>query len=136
MTVRRFALSAVTVGCFAFLFALLLPATGPAGGVAFAAPQPSPGEAMSSSPDGKEIFLNQKCNLCHSVSTAGIEATIKSAAMRGPDLVNVGDRHDAQWMKDWLHKKVEMNGKKHRKLFTGSDEELDTLIDWLQHQKK
>ncbi len=136
MTVRRFALSAVTLGCLAFVCALLVPATGPAGGAAFAAPLPSPAGSMGTSPDGKQIFLDQKCNLCHSVSTAGIEATIKSAAMRGPDLVNVADKHDASWLKDWLHKKVEMNGKKHRKMFSGSDEELDALISWLQAQKK
>lgn len=136
MTVRRFALSAVTLGCLAFACALLVPATGPAGGAAFAAPLPSPAGAMAKSPDGKQIFLNQRCNLCHSVSTAGIDAVIKSPAMRGPDLVNVADKHDAKWLKGWLHKKIEMNGKKHRKLFTGSDAELDTLISWLQAQKK
>ncbi len=136
MTLRRFALSAVTVGCFAFVFALLLPATGATGGVAFAAPHPSQGEAASSDLDGKKIFLDQKCDLCHTVSTAGIEAKVKSKAMQGPDLVNVGDRHDSEWLQGWLRKKVEMNGKKHRKAFTGSDEELGALIAWLQNQKK
>ncbi len=37
--------------------------------------------------DGKQIFLAQKCNLCHSVPPAGIAATVKSERMKGPDLV-------------------------------------------------
>ncbi len=136
MTVRRFALSAVTLGCLAFAVALLVPASGPAGGAAFAAARPPEGGAMSGDLDGKEIFLKQKCDLCHTVSTAGIEAKVKSEAMKGPDLANVGDRHDAEWIENWLRKKVEMNGKKHPKAFTGSDEELGALIAWLQNQKK
>ena len=28
--------------------------------------------------DGKQIFLARKCNLCHTVSSAGIERTVKS----------------------------------------------------------
>jgi hypothetical protein len=31
--------------------------------------------------DGKEIFLAQKCDLCHTVSSAGIEAKTKSDKM-------------------------------------------------------
>lgn len=136
MTLRRFALSAVAMASFAFVLALLVPATGPAGGVAFAAPRPSQGEASGSALDGKQIFLDQKCNVCHTVSTAGIEAKVKSTTMGGPDLANVGDRHDAEWIENWLRKKVEMDGKKHPKAFTGSDEELGALIAWLQKQKK
>jgi cytochrome c5 len=85
--------------------------------------------------DGKAIFLAQKCDMCHSVSTAGIEA--KSKAMKAPDLAGVVTaEHDAKWIGEFLHKQADLNGKKHGKTFTGSDEELKALISWLAEQKK
>ncbi len=84
---------------------------------------------------GKKLFLDQKCNLCHSIPPAGIEAMTKSAAIKGPDLVNLTDKHDKEWVEKWLRLEETMNGKKHKKKFTGSDEELDTLVDWLFMQK-
>ena len=84
--------------------------------------------------DGKAIFLAQKCNLCHSVPTQGIERTVKSEKMAGPDLVNV--KEDAAFLTKFLHKQADLNGKKHGKAFTGSDEELGALIAWIQAQKK
>ena len=85
--------------------------------------------------DGKQIFLAQKCNLCHSVSTAGIEATTRSEKMKGPDLVGESKR-DAKLLNGYLRKTADLNGKKHAKQFTGSDEELGALIAWLQKQEK
>ena len=85
--------------------------------------------------DGKQIFLAQKCNLCHSVSPAGIEATTKSEKMKGPDLVGESKR-DAKLLNDYLRKKAVINAKKHVKEFTGSDEEIGALIAWLQKQEK
>lgn len=84
--------------------------------------------------DGKAIFLAQKCNMCHSVSPAGIAATTKSEKMKGPDLVNI--KTDAKVLTDFLRKKADINGKKHSKAFTGSDEELGALVAWIQAQKK
>lgn len=83
--------------------------------------------------DGKEIFLAQKCNLCHAVPPAGIEATTKSEKMKGPDLVDL--KRDAEWIEKFVTKKVELNGKLHMKEFKGSDEELDALVDWLLKQQ-
>jgi|SRR5687768_884782 mono/diheme cytochrome c family protein len=85
--------------------------------------------------DGKQIFLAQKCNLCHSVSPAGIEATTKSEKMKGPDLVGESKR-DAKLLNGYLRKTADINGKKHIKQFTGSDEEIGALIAWLQKQEK
>ena len=85
--------------------------------------------------DGKQIFLAQKCNLCHSVSPAGIEATTKSDKMKGPDLVGLSKK-DAKLLNGYLRKTADMNGKKHVKQFTGSDEEIGALIAWLQKQEK
>lgn len=82
---------------------------------------------------GEEIFLAQKCNLCHGVSTVGIESKAKSEKMMGPDLVDID--MDAEWIASFLKKEVDLDGKKHMKAFSGSDEELQALIDWLLAQK-
>ena len=86
--------------------------------------------------DGKQIFLAQKCNLCHSVSSAGIERTVKSEKVAGPDLTNTAAKEDAAGLAKFLRKEGDLNGKKHGKAFTGTDEELGALIAWLQAQKK
>jgi mono/diheme cytochrome c family protein len=84
--------------------------------------------------DGKAIFLAQKCNLCHSVPTQGIERTMKSEKMAGPDLVNI--KQDAAFLTKFLRKQADLNGKKHGKAFTGSDAELAAVIAWIEAQKK
>ncbi len=84
--------------------------------------------------DGKQIFLDQKCNTCHSVSSAGIEATIKVEKMRGPDLA--GAVSDKAKVKDYVLQKSEMNGKKHPKKVGGTDADVSALVDWLAAQKK
>jgi cytochrome c5 len=86
--------------------------------------------------DGKQIFLAQKCNMCHDVSSAGITATTKSAKMKGPDITGAAPKRDAKLLNDYLRKKADVNGKKHVKQFTGSDEELGALIAWMQKQEK
>lgn len=85
-------------------------------------------------PDGKAIFLAQKCNTCHSVSTAGIERTTKSEKMAGPDLATI--KVDPAFLTKYLRKQADHDGKKHGKAFTGSDQELATLIAWIQAQAK
>jgi mono/diheme cytochrome c family protein len=96
----------------------------------------SPGAAQTAKVlDGKQIFTAQKCNLCHSVSPAGIEATTKSEKMKGPDLLGLSKR-DAKLLNGYLRKTADINGKKHGKQFTGSDEEIGALIAWLQKQEK
>lgn len=90
--------------------------------------------AQGAGTDSKAVFLAQKCNLCHSVPTAGIERTTKSEKVAGPDLVNI--KEDAATLTKFLRKQADLNGKKHAKAFTGSDEELAALIAWIQKQKK
>lgn len=90
--------------------------------------------AAAAAPDGKAIFMAQKCNMCHSVPTAGIEATTKSATMKGPDLVNV--KEDAAALNKFLHKETEMNGKKHPKDVKLPDADMKALMDWILAQKK
>ena len=45
-------------------------------------------------------------------------------------------KEDAGTLTKFLRKEAEINGKKHGKAFTGSDEELGALVAWIQAQKK
>jgi cytochrome c2 len=92
-------------------------------------------QAQGAALDGKAIFLAQKCNLCHSVPTAGIARTTKSEKMAGPDLVNV--KTDAATITKFLKKQGDIGGKKHTAAaWKGSDQELAAVIAWIGTQKK
>lgn len=82
---------------------------------------------------GNDLFLAQKCNMCHSVEGAGIQAKTTSEKMRGPDLTEVTTRQSDEFIGSYLRKETEQNGKKHAKAFKGSDEELAALLTWF-HQ--
>ena len=88
---------------------------------------PSAGAA----PDGKQIFLDQKCNMCHTVSSAGITPTSK---IKAPDLSGLASKEEAAWLTKFLKKEADKNGKKHLKNFTGTDEDLAAVVAWLQKQ--
>jgi mono/diheme cytochrome c family protein len=119
---------------FAFAVSVLL--TGPMLAAFYSS---ATGAAAAQAPkvlDGKQIFLAQKCNLCHGVSSAGIAATVKSEKMKGPDLTGVTPKLDAKLLNEYLRKTAMIHDKKHGKEFTGSDEEMGALIAWLQKQEK
>jgi mono/diheme cytochrome c family protein len=87
--------------------------------------------------DGKEIFVAQKCSLCHTIAAAGITATTKSEKMKGPALDGVVAEKGVEWTLKFLHKEVELEGKKHGKDISKlSDADLKVLVDWLATQKK
>ena len=94
----------------------------------------APAAAAAAGPDGKAIFLAQKCNLCHSIETLGIQRTSKAEKTKGPDLAGQAKRHNADWTKRWLNKEEQLNGKKHLMAFKGTPQELDTLVAWLMAQ--
>ena len=83
--------------------------------------------------DGKAVFLDKKCNKCHSVSSASIEKTSK---LKGPDLTTEAIKGDAKTLKGYLRKQEAINAKKHGTAFTGTDEELDAVIAWVLQQNK
>ncbi len=83
---------------------------------------------------GKDVFLAQKCNMCHAVSSAGIEATVKSEKMLGPDLTGVLDRHDAEWIAKYVRQESDVDGEKHKKKYSGSEEDLKAIMWWLGDQ--
>ncbi len=85
--------------------------------------------------DGKSVFVNSNCGNCHSVSGAGIVAKMKSEKMRGPDLDGIGGKRDSVWLTGYLKTETDLEGRRHKVGFKGSDEELKTLVDWLLEQK-
>jgi len=107
-----------------------------AGGPAFAPAGPAPAAAADAGLDGKKIFLDAQCNLCHSVETAGIEAKTKSDKLRGPELSGVTAKREAKTLVSYLRQDATIDGKKHKKGFRGSDEELGALLGWLTEQRK
>jgi cytochrome c553 len=84
--------------------------------------------------DGKTLFTDNKCNTCHSIESQDVKKTMGSS--KAPDLSDVGSKRNAQWITDFLQKKVDADGKKHPKGWTGKDEDLKTLADWLASLKK
>jgi mono/diheme cytochrome c family protein len=92
--------------------------------------------SAAAAPDGKAIFLAQKCNVCHSVSAAGIERQVKSEKVAGPDLTTATAQHDKAFLTKFLKKEEMVDGKKHGKEWKGTDPELSALIDWVKEPKK
>ncbi len=84
--------------------------------------------------DGKEVFIAQKCNLCHGVSSAGVAKT--SEKVKAPDLTGTVTVADEARLTRFV-RKLEPNkdGKKHGKEFKGTDEEIKAILDWLATQK-
>lgn len=84
--------------------------------------------------DGKALFVDSKCNLCHSVDSQEIAKI--NAKMKGPDLSKIATEIESEaWLKSFLKKEAEHDGKKHMKEFSGTDEELDVLVKWIMTLK-
>jgi mono/diheme cytochrome c family protein len=87
--------------------------------------------------DGKTIFTANKCQACHSVTAAGVEAgPVEEGEEPGSDLSSVGIERAAEWITAYLEKKEAINGKKHMKKFKGTPDDLKALSAWLAEQKK
>ncbi len=84
-------------------------------------------------PAGQKLFLDKKCNTCHSVDS--VKITKKLATSKAPDLSNVGSERNAEWITKWLNKEVELNGKKHTPKWSGTPEEQKTLVEWVASLK-
>lgn len=91
--------------------------------------------------DGKAIYLENKCNTCHSLQALkiekkqGAEEAKSDEKVKPPDLSSVGLERKADWMAKFLLKKETIDGKKHSKLFKGSEADLKVLTAWLETQK-
>jgi cbb3-type cytochrome oxidase cytochrome c subunit len=86
---------------------------------------------------GKKIFLANKCNTCHSITSDGIQKTMKTTPKKvPPDLSTIGDTRTADWIVKYLKKTETINKVKHAKTWTGKDEDLTVLAKWLAEHKK
>ena len=79
----------------------------------------------------KDLYQQAKCDRCHAVASEGIEATTKSARMKGPDLDGLGESRTAEWIVQYVKKEVNLDGKDHRSKYTGTDSDLETIAEWL-----
>lgn len=80
-------------------------------------------------PDGQALFVDTyKCNVCHSVASADIEH--KSDKAKAPDLGGFA-AEDFDAIARFVRKEEPMDGEDHKKTFSGTDEELKTILDWL-----
>ncbi len=88
-------------------------------------------QADGEAPEGETLFVGTfKCNMCHGVPAAGIEAKTKSEKMKGAPLGGPIDS-DLATLAAYLRKETDRDGAEHKKKFTGSDEELQAIVDWL-----
>jgi mono/diheme cytochrome c family protein len=87
------------------------------------------GSTAAVAADGQATFTAQKCNMCHSVPSVELTATMKSEKMKGPDLPD--DPRDSEWLTSFLKREVKLDGKDHKKEFKGSEEDLDAIVAWL-----
>lgn len=97
----------------------------------------------ASAGDGKKIFTDEGCVTCHAVSAAGITVVeseeakkeLKEQETEGakppPDLSGVGLKRDADFLNKYLRKKTDIEGRKHKKRFKGSDTDREALVAWL-----
>lgn len=77
--------------------------------------------------DGKQIFIENKCNNCHQVTSLEITSKKDDAV----DLSDAGKLGDAALLKSYLLKEEKLNDKNHKLKFKGSEAELNTLVNWL-----
>ena len=96
----------------------------------------SPGAGAARAADAKELFTSSKCVRCHSVESQGVAATPKAGEEdEVKDLSKVGSERTADWIAKFLRKEVDLDGKKHKLKFRGSDADLQTLANWLASLK-
>ncbi len=96
---------------------------------------------------GKKIFEEYECVGCHMVSAYGMSVVQmeeeedddwgdEEDVIEPPDLSDVGLKRDAPFMANYLRKRVDIEGRKHKKRFKGSKEELKQLVLWLTTLRK
>ena len=81
--------------------------------------------------NGKQIFVDNKCNNCHTVTTLEITSKKDDAT----DLSNVGTLGDVKLLKSYLLKESKINDQEHKIKFKGSEAELNVLAEWLSSLK-
>jgi mono/diheme cytochrome c family protein len=80
--------------------------------------------------DGKTLFTDKHCDGCHAIESQSIEARNKST--KAPDLSKVNLKGKTDWIKSFLNKETDLDGKNHPMKFNGTDDELNTLAAWIE----
>ena len=82
-------------------------------------------------PAGQKVFVDNKCQMCHSVESAGLTSKNKKAV----DLSNVGSTYKADFLNKWLTKNAKIKDNLHKATFKGDDKSLNDLTAWLETLK-
>lgn len=81
----------------------------------------------------QQTFVAHKCDLCHAVPGADIEAKTSSDKLRGPALGGPSpEDFEFADLAAFLRKQTEREGEQHKREFKGTDEELQAILDWLE----
>jgi cytochrome c2 len=76
---------------------------------------------------GKNIYSEMKCPMCHKMDGVGGKI--------GPDLLGVGNRKDAEWIKGFLKDPKSVIPDTKQPPFKGTDEQLEALVTYLMSLK-
>jgi hypothetical protein len=82
-------------------------------------------------PAGQKVFVDNKCQMCHSVESAGLTSKNKKAV----DLSNVGSTYKADFLNKWLTKEAKIKDNLHKVAFKGDSRNLNELTIWLETLK-
>lgn len=81
--------------------------------------------------EGKQLFIDQKCNMCHTVEVVNIESRKKDAT----DLSIIGDNYDADLLAKYLLKEEKIDDEIHKSVWKGTDDDLKKISEWLASLK-
>lgn len=90
---------------------------------------------------GKDLFLKNRCNSCHTIKAASISKKVsedeeeETGDRKPPDLSGIGKTKTAAWMAKYLMKLEKNEGELHRKKFRGTEAELKSVTTWLETMK-
>ena len=94
--------------------------------------------SVASASDGRTVFVDQKCNWCHTINDLGVDRPEEKRARKGgPDLSNVGTRFDPIWFQRWLSEKEKRKSMTsdaivaHRKQIKNNPDDLRALVRFL-----
>ena len=97
--------------------------------------RPPAAAAPKAADAGKAVFLDYKCNKCHTVASANIKVLKEKKGSEPLDLSTVGKDHPRAWIAKFIKKEEKREGRKHKVKFAGDAAEETALLDWLSSLK-
>ena len=79
--------------------------------------------AKGNAVNGRDIFVAQRCSLCHTINGSG--------GVLGPDLTAVGTRRNASWLYDYLPKPQAAKPENKMPPVAVKGQDLDDLVAYL-----